>query len=79
MTERRAALDELAQQAHELGFLLLIARFTGHLRRVRPYPAPLRDFLLQLACAAWFRARWSNAIHDMWIRNQRRSAAARIC
>jgi len=33
------------------------------------YPAPLRDFLLQLACAGLFRARWTNAIHEEWIRN----------
>lgn len=33
------------------------------------YPAPLRDFLLQLACAGLFHARWTNAIHEEWIRN----------
>ena len=33
------------------------------------YPAPLRDFLLQLACAGLFRARWTNAIHEEWTRN----------
>lgn len=33
------------------------------------YPAPLRDFLLQLATANLFRARWTEAIHDEWIRN----------
>jgi predicted nucleic acid-binding protein len=33
------------------------------------YPAPLRDFLLHLACAGVFRARWSDEIHDEWIRN----------
>jgi len=33
------------------------------------YPAPLRDFLLNLACSGIFRARWSNEIHDEWIRN----------
>ena len=32
------------------------------------YPAPLRDFLLQLAVEKLFRARWTNAIHDEWIR-----------
>jgi predicted nucleic acid-binding protein len=33
------------------------------------YPAPLRDLLLQLATADLFQARWSNAIHDEWMRN----------
>ena len=33
------------------------------------YPAPLRDFLLNLACSGIFRARWSDEIHDEWIRN----------
>ena len=33
------------------------------------YPAPLRDLLLQLALTDRFRAKWTNAIHDEWIRN----------
>lgn len=33
------------------------------------YPAPLRDLLLHLACSGLFRARWTNEIHDEWIRN----------
>lgn len=33
------------------------------------YPAPLRDFLMELALTDLFRARWTNAIHDEWIRN----------
>lgn len=33
------------------------------------YPAPLRDFLLHLACSGIFQARWSEQIHDEWIRN----------
>lgn len=33
------------------------------------YPAPLRDFLMHLAVQEAFRARWSNQIHDEWIRN----------
>ena len=33
------------------------------------YPAPLRDFLLQLALADLFRACWTNQIHDEWMRN----------
>lgn len=33
------------------------------------YPAPLRDLLMHLALSDLFRARWSNRIHDEWIRN----------
>jgi hypothetical protein len=33
------------------------------------YPAPLRDLLMRLALMDFFRARWSNEIHDEWIRN----------
>jgi cytosine/adenosine deaminase-related metal-dependent hydrolase len=33
------------------------------------YPAPLRDLLRHLALSDLFRARWSDRIHDEWIRN----------
>jgi len=33
------------------------------------YPAPLRDLLMHLAVTDLFRARWSNEIHEEWIRN----------
>ena len=33
------------------------------------YPAPLRDFLLRLAEADLFLPKWSDEIHDEWIRN----------
>ncbi len=33
------------------------------------YPAPLRDLLVRLARAGLFTARWTEAIHDEWIRN----------
>jgi hypothetical protein len=33
------------------------------------YPAPLRDLLMQLAAADLFQAKWTNEIHDEWIRN----------
>lgn len=33
------------------------------------YPAPLRDVLMQLALTDLFRARWTDKIHDEWIRN----------
>lgn len=32
------------------------------------YPAPLRDLLLRLAATDLFRARWTEQIHDEWIR-----------
>jgi predicted nucleic acid-binding protein len=33
------------------------------------YPAPLRDLLMHLAVADLFRATWTEAIHDEWIRS----------
>jgi len=33
------------------------------------YPAPLRDLLLRLALTDLFRARWTERIHDEWIRS----------
>ena len=33
------------------------------------YPAPLRDLLLRLAFTGLFRARWTDRIHEEWIRN----------
>ncbi|MBB2484842.1 PIN domain-containing protein [Mitsuaria sp. WAJ17] len=33
------------------------------------YPAPLRDFLMWLALSGRFRARWTDLIHDEWVRN----------
>ncbi|MGV3527189.1 MAG: PIN domain-containing protein [Candidatus Sericytochromatia bacterium] len=33
------------------------------------YPAPLRDLLMSLAMEDIFRARWTEQIHDEWIRN----------
>ena len=33
------------------------------------YPAPLRDLLMHLALTDLFRAKWTEAIHDEWIRN----------
>lgn len=35
------------------------------------YPAPLRDLLMHLALSDLYRARWSDMIHDEWIRNVR--------
>lgn len=33
------------------------------------YPAPLRSYLMYLANTDLFRARWTDQIHDEWIRN----------
>lgn len=33
------------------------------------YPAPLRDILIQLAMTGLYRAKWTNRIHEEWIRN----------
>lgn len=33
------------------------------------YPAPLRDLLMHLALTNLFRAKWTNEIHEEWIRN----------
>lgn len=33
------------------------------------YPAPLRDLLIRLARTGFFKAHWTDAIHDEWIRN----------
>ncbi len=33
------------------------------------YPAPLRDLLVRLARTGLFRAKWTDEIHDEWIRN----------
>jgi len=33
------------------------------------YPAPLRDLLMRLALTDMFRARWTNDIHEEWIRS----------
>jgi predicted nucleic acid-binding protein len=33
------------------------------------YPAPLRDFLLRLSTTGLFAAKWTDHIHDEWVRN----------
>src|SRR5260370_9234777 len=33
------------------------------------YPAPLRDYLLNLAAIELFKPKWTDAIQDEWIRN----------
>lgn len=46
-----------------------MATFTALYDACVLYPAPLRDLLMQLAMTDLFRARWTNQIHDEWIRN----------
>ena len=33
------------------------------------YPAPLRSLLMYLAMTGLFRARWTDTIHEEWMRN----------
>jgi predicted nucleic acid-binding protein len=45
-----------------------LGNFTAFLDASVLYPAPLRDLLLELAVADLYRAKWSDAVHDEWIR-----------
>jgi hypothetical protein len=46
-----------------------VSRFTVVYDACCLYPAPLRDLLMELATAELFRAKWTAAIHDDWMRN----------
>jgi len=46
-----------------------MATFTALFDACVLYPAPLRDFLMRLALTDLFRPRWTEQIHDEWIRN----------
>ena len=46
-----------------------MATFTALYDACVLYPAPLRDLLMQLALTDLFRARWTDQIHNEWIRN----------
>lgn len=46
-----------------------MAAFTALYDSCVLYPAPLRDLLVRLGGSGLFRARWTNEIHDEWIRN----------
>lgn len=50
-----------------------MAKYTVLLDACVLYPAPLRSYLLFLACTGLFRARWTNRIHDEWMRNLRKN------
>lgn len=47
----------------------MAASFTALYDSCVLYPAPLRDLLMRLALTELFRARWTDAIHEEWIRN----------
>lgn len=46
-----------------------MSRFTVLYDACVLYPAPLRDLLMHLAVTDLFRAKWTDAIHDEWIRS----------
>ena len=46
-----------------------MSRYTALYDACVLYPAPIRDILLQLAVCDLFRARWTEDIHDEWIRS----------
>jgi hypothetical protein len=48
---------------------LIVTNFTALFDACVLYPAPLRDFLMYLAITDLFRAKWTDEIHDEWIRN----------
>jgi len=46
-----------------------MATFTALFDACVLYPAPLRDLLMHLALTDLFRARWTDEIHEEWIRS----------
>jgi hypothetical protein len=46
-----------------------VANFTAIYDACVLYSAPLRDLLMHLALTDLFRAKWTDAIHDEWIRS----------
>ena len=42
------------------------------------YPAPLRSFLMYLAVTDLYHARWTNDIHEEWMRNIVKDQVERI-
>jgi predicted nucleic acid-binding protein len=45
-----------------------VSQFTAIFDACVLYPAPLRDLLMHLALTDLFRAKWTEAIHEEWIR-----------
>lgn len=48
---------------------MIVSNFTALFDACVLYPAPLRDLLMHLALTDLFRAKWTEEIHDEWIRN----------
>lgn len=46
-----------------------MSQFTAILDACVLYPAPLRDLLMHVALTDLFRAKWTEAIHEEWIRS----------
>ncbi len=46
-----------------------MAAFTALYDACVLYPAPLRDLLMRLALTDLYRAKWTEAIHEEWMRN----------
>jgi hypothetical protein len=46
-----------------------VSHFTAVYDACVLYPAPLRSLLMYLAMTDLFRARWTEAIHEEWMRN----------
>jgi predicted nucleic acid-binding protein len=51
------------------GWDIKLSRYTVIYDACVLYPAPLRDFLIELATAQLYRAKWTNQIHEEWITN----------
>jgi len=46
-----------------------MANFTAVFDACVLYPAPLRDLLMSVALSEKFRVKWTDEIHDEWVRN----------
>ncbi|TIS88758.1 MAG: PIN domain-containing protein [Mesorhizobium sp.] len=51
------------------GWAIKKSSYTALIDACALYPAPLRDFLVELAAGRLFRAKWTEQIHGEWIRN----------
>jgi hypothetical protein len=69
--QRLQALEELSALDQELGLGTEREPFHGLYDACVLYPAPLRSLLMYLALTGLFRARWTDAIHEEWMRNVR--------
>lgn len=51
------------------GWAIKLSRYTAVYDACVLYPAPLRDFLIELATTELFRAKWTAEIHEEWMSN----------